>query len=120
MTVNQQSDNQEPAMTDHPDETRPVDPSPTTEVPARDVPATEAATTEALGTEAPGPRRRGPSVPTIVLGLLFGLVATIVMVGQNSDVDLNLAVTAPLTLLAAGIVLVGWGVAGLGRARRTG
>lgn len=63
--------------------------------------------------------RRGPSVPTIVWGLLFGLVAAVVIVGQTSEVDLNLEVSAPLALLAAGVVLVVWGVAGLGRSRRT-
>ena len=63
--------------------------------------------------------RRGPSVPTIVWGLLFGLVAAVVIVGQTSEVDLNLEVSAPLALLAAGVVLVVWGIAGLGRSRRT-
>ena len=65
------------------------------------------------------PARRGPSVPTIVWGLLFGLIAAFVMIGQTTDVDLNLEVTGPLALLAAGVVLVVWGVAGLGRSRRT-
>jgi len=66
----------------------------------------------------PAPVRRGPSVPTIVWGLLFALVAAVVMIGQTSDVDLDLEVSAPVTLLVAGIVLVVWGVAGLGRSRR--
>jgi hypothetical protein len=65
------------------------------------------------------PRRRSPSVPTIVWGLLFGLIAAAVMVGQVSEVDLNLDVSAPAALLVAGIALVLWGIAGLGRSRRT-
>jgi hypothetical protein len=63
--------------------------------------------------------RRGPSVPTIVWGLLFALIAAVVMIGQTSEVDLNLEVSVPVTLLVAGVVLVVWGVAGLGRSRRT-
>jgi len=63
--------------------------------------------------------RRGPSVPTIVWGLLFGLIAVVVMIGQTTEVDLNLEVSGPLVLLAAGVVLVIWGVAGLGRSRRS-
>jgi hypothetical protein len=62
--------------------------------------------------------RRGPSVPTIVWGLLFALIAAVVMIGQTSEVDLNLEVSVPVTLLVAGVVLVVWGVAGLGRSRR--
>jgi hypothetical protein len=67
----------------------------------------------------PTPVRRGPSVPTIVWGLLFALIAAVVMIGQTSEVDLNLEVSVPVTLLVAGVVLVVWGVAGLGRSRRT-
>jgi hypothetical protein len=84
-----------------------------------------AATLAAPMTDPASPRpgqpgeRRGPSVPTIVWGVLFGLVAAVVIVGQTSEVDLNLEVSAPLALLAAGVVLVVWGVAGLGRSRRT-
>lgn len=65
------------------------------------------------------PVRRGPSVPTVVWGLLFTLVAAAVMVNQTSDVDLNLDVSAPVALLVAGAVLVVWGIAGIGRSRRT-
>jgi hypothetical protein len=68
---------------------------------------------------APTPVRRGPSVPTIVWGLLFALIAAVVMIGQTSEADLNLEVSVPVTLLVAGVVLVVWGVAGLGRSRRT-
>ncbi|MDP9221641.1 MAG: hypothetical protein M3P23_14050 [Actinomycetota bacterium] len=65
------------------------------------------------------PRRRSPSVPTVIWGLLFGLIAAAVMIGQVSEVDLNLDVSAPAALLVAGIALVLWGIAGLGRSRRT-
>jgi hypothetical protein len=88
-----------------------------------DATATSTATSTATKPTEPvapvEPVRRGPSVPTIVWGLLFALVAAVVMIGQTSDVDLNLEVSAPVTLLVAGIVLVVWGVAGLGRSRRT-
>jgi hypothetical protein len=76
------------------------------------------ATPEAAGIEAEQ-QRRSPSVPTVVWGLLFGLIAAAVLVGQVSDVDLNLDVSAPLALLVAGVALVVWGIAGLGRSRRT-
>jgi hypothetical protein len=67
---------------------------------------------------APEPAaRRGPSVPTVIWGLLFALVAAGVIAAQTSDVDLNLDVTAPTALLVAGVVLVLWGIAGLGRSR---
>ena len=65
------------------------------------------------------PRRRSPSVPTVVWGLLFGLIAAAVTIGQVWEVDLNLDVSAPAALLVAGIALVLWGLAGLGRSRRT-
>ena len=68
---------------------------------------------------APTPVRRGPSVPTVVWGLLFVLIAAVVMIGQTTEADLNLEVSVPVTLLVAGVVLVVWGVAGLGRSRRT-
>lgn len=64
------------------------------------------------------PQRRGPSVPTVVWGLIFALVAAAVIAVQVSDVDLNLDVTGPAVLLVAGAALVVWGIAGLGRARR--
>jgi hypothetical protein len=60
---------------------------------------------------------RGPSLPTVIWGVIFGLVAAGVIAAQTSDVDLNLEVTAPTALLVAGVVLVLWGIAGLGRAR---
>jgi hypothetical protein len=66
--------------------------------------------------EPAGPR--GPSVPTVVWGLVFALFAAAIMTAQVSDVDLNLDVTAPAALLVAGVVLVVWGIAGLGRSRR--
>jgi hypothetical protein len=66
----------------------------------------------------PHAERRGPSVPTVVWGLIFALIATAVIVVQVSDVDLNLDVTGPAVLLVAGAALVVWGIAGLGRARR--
>lgn len=61
--------------------------------------------------------RRGPSVPTVVWGLIFALIAAGVIASQTSDTDLNLDVTAPTALLVAGVVLVLWGIAGLGRSR---
>jgi hypothetical protein len=61
--------------------------------------------------------RRGPSVPTVVWGLIFALIAGGVIAAQTSDTDLNLDVTAPTALLVAGVVLVLWGIAGLGRSR---
>jgi hypothetical protein len=67
--------------------------------------------------DPPTAARRGPSVPTVVWGLIFALIAAGVIAGQNSDVDLNLDVTAPTALLVAGVVLVLWGIAGLGRSR---
>jgi hypothetical protein len=41
------------------------------------------------------------------------------MVNQTSNVDLNLDVSAPVALLVAGAVLVIWGIAGIGRSRRS-
>jgi hypothetical protein len=79
----------------------------------------EPATMQPVELDAPTPIRRGPSVPTIVWGLLFTLIAAVVMIGQTSEADLNLEVSVPVTLLVAGVVLVVWGVAGLGRSRRT-
>lgn len=61
--------------------------------------------------------RRGPSVPTIVWGVIFALVAAGVIAAQTTDVNLNLDVTAPAALLVLGVVLVAWGIAGLGRSR---
>lgn len=66
---------------------------------------------------APG-RRPGPSVPTVLWGLVLALVATLAIVHQVSDVDINLAVLVPVVLLAVGATLVAWGIAGLGRKRR--
>ena len=68
-------------------------------------------------TAAVAPERRGPSVPTVVWGLLFALIAAAVLTAQVSDVNLDLNVTAPTALLIAGVVLVLWGIAGLGRSR---
>jgi hypothetical protein len=67
-------------------------------------------------TTAPLPKR-GPSVPTVIWGLLFALVAATVITVEVSDVDLNLDVTGPTALLVAGALLVLWGIAGLGRGR---
>jgi hypothetical protein len=66
-------------------------------------------------TGAAGPR--GPSLPTVIWGAIFALIAAGVIAAQTSDVDLNLDVTAPTALLVAGVVLVIWGIAGLGRSR---
>jgi len=67
-------------------------------------------------TPAPLPKR-GPSVPTVIWGLFFALVAACVITVEVSDVDLNLDVTGPTALLVAGALLVLWGIAGLGRGR---
>lgn len=63
------------------------------------------------------PWRRGPSVPTVVWGLVFAFVAASVLAVELSDVDLNLDVSGPVALLVVGVVLVLWGIAGLGRGR---
>jgi hypothetical protein len=59
----------------------------------------------------------GPSVPTVLWGLILALVAGFAIVHQVTDVDLNLAVGVPVVLLATGAALVAWGVAGLFRRR---
>ncbi len=63
-------------------------------------------------------RRLGPSVPTVLWGLILALVATLAIVHQVSDVDINLGVLVPVVLLAVGAALVAWGIAGLARKRR--
>ncbi len=65
--------------------------------------------------EATGPS--GPSVPTVLWGLLFGLVAAAAIAHQVSDVNLNLTVGLPVVLLGAGLVLVAWGLAGVVKRR---
>jgi hypothetical protein len=73
-------------------------------------------------TPTPLPDRRfrtGPSIPTVLWGVIAGLVAAAAITHEVSDVDLNLGIVAPLVLLAAGVVLVVWGIAGFGRPRRT-
>ena len=74
-----------------------------------------ATATAGAGTDT---RRFGPSVPTVLWGLILALVATLAIVHQVSDVDINLAVLVPVVLLAVGAALVAWGIAGLARKRR--
>jgi hypothetical protein len=63
--------------------------------------------------------RSGPSIPTVLWGVIAALVAAGAITREVSGVDLNLGIVAPLVLLSAGVVLVVWGVAGFGRPRRT-
>jgi hypothetical protein len=63
--------------------------------------------------------RSGVSVPTVLWGVIAALVAAGAITREVSDVDLNLGTVAPLLLLAAGVVLVVWGIAGFRRPRRT-
>jgi hypothetical protein len=75
--------------------------------------------TGASGPTEPGPSARpGPSVPTVLWGLILALVAAGAIVHQVSDVDFNLTVGVPVALLAVGAALVLWGIAGLARKRR--
>jgi uncharacterized membrane protein len=62
--------------------------------------------------------RTGVSVPTVIWGLVLALIAGAVIAGQVSDRHVDVGVSAPIVLLAAGVVLVLWGVAGIGRAHR--
>jgi hypothetical protein len=74
---------------------------------------------EPMTADAPPPRPdpTGPSVPTILWGLLLGLVAAAAIAHQVSDVGVNLTVGLPVVLLATGAVLVAWGLAGVLRRR---
>jgi hypothetical protein len=74
---------------------------------------------EPTSTDAPParPDPTGPSVPTILWGLLLGLVAAAAIAHQVSDVGVNLTVGLPVVLLATGAVLVAWGLAGVVRRR---
>jgi hypothetical protein len=104
---------QEPTVSDSTtriEPTSPVPPGTTTET------ATEE-TAEVPAPEAPV-ARLGPSVPTVVWGLILALVAAGAIVHQVSDVDFNLTVGVPVALLAVGAALVLWGIAGLARKRR--
>ncbi len=56
-------------------------------------------------------------MPTVLWGLLLGLVAAAAIAHQVSNVDVNLTVGLPLVLLATGAVLVAWGLAGVVRRR---
>jgi hypothetical protein len=100
---------QEPTVSDSTTRIEPTSPVP---------PETTAETT----TEVPAPEapvaRLGPSVPTVVWGLILALVAGAAIVHQVSDVDFNLTVGVPVALLAVGAALVLWGLAGLARKRR--
>jgi hypothetical protein len=85
-----------------------------------------APTTPIIPSPASGPTplpakqfRSGLSVPTVLWGVIAALVAAGAITREVSDVDLNLGIVAPLVLLAAGVVLVVWGIAGFGRPRRT-
>lgn len=62
--------------------------------------------------------RSGPSVPTVLWGLLLAAVAAGAIVHQVSDVDINFTAAVPVALLAIGAALVIWGVAGLAHRRR--
>ena len=84
-------------------------------VPAADHPPLMATATAGPSTDI---RRFGPSVPTVLWGLILALVASLAIVHQVSDVDLNLTVLVPVVLLAVGAALVAWGIAGLARERR--
>jgi hypothetical protein len=74
------------------------------------------AATSGTGVAERGPRS-GPSVPTVLWGLILALVAALAIVHQVSDVDINLAVGVPVVLLGVGGALVAWGIAGLARKR---
>jgi hypothetical protein len=114
---------QEPTVSDSTTQIEPTSPAApegateeTTEVPAPEVPAA-APEVPAPAAEAPA-ARPGPSVPTVVWGLILALVAAAAIVHQVSNVDVNLTVGVPVVLLAVGAALVAWGVAGLARKRR--
>ncbi len=100
--------------------TEPVDRPEPTEPVERGEPTERSEPTELLTVvDRPEPSQRlGPSVPTIVWGLIFALIAAAVIGNQVSDVDVNIGLTGPIVLLAAGAVLLVWGVAGIGRTRR--
>ena len=57
-------------------------------------------------------------MPTVLWGLILAFVASLAIVHQVSDVDINLGVLVPVVLLAVGAALVAWGIAGLARKRR--
>ena len=58
---------------------------------------------------------RGVSMPTVVFGLLLGVVAAAALVREVTGRTLDLEAAAPVALLAAGALLVLWAVVGLVR-----
>jgi hypothetical protein len=100
---------QEPTVSDSTTQIDPTSSAPP-EVPAPEVPAREVPDAPVV--------RPGPSVPTVVWGLILALVAAVAIVHQVSNVDINFTIGVPVVLLAVGAALVAWGVAGLARKRR--
>ena len=64
------------------------------------------------------PAPRGVSMPTVVLGLVLAVVAGAVLVRELTGRTLDVELTGPPLLLAAGVVLVLWALVGLARQTR--
>jgi hypothetical protein len=113
---------QEPTVSDSTTQIDPTSPAPPEATTQTTTGGTTEETAEVPAPEVPAPEARaarpGPSVPTVVWGLILALVAAVAIVHQVSDVDINFTIGVPVVLLAVGAALVAWGVAGLARKRR--
>jgi hypothetical protein len=93
--------------------------TPMSELETSPMPVTDESPLSVETPDGPGvrPEPTGPSVPTVLWGLLLGLVAAAAIAHQVSDVGINLTVGLPVVLLATGAALVAWGLAGVVRRR---